>query len=872
MQLKNFKGVFDTIEAVYEEYPQGGTTGDYIILDGRVKEWNLALGERGDWDDPVITEQTPVRTTETIYGDLEVHHDLTVGGILNAKLIRGRNAFRGVYADEASLNRLCPNPSVGEWAMVFAYTTVPPTQEEPASSSEPAEPQQEEPANSSETTEPTPIEERTVGDNALFVGYIFICEEGGTWKSTGFTGGYDGTFEALQHEEEERKAADNALGQAIQAEIGRAQEEESILQGNINAEQTRAEKEERILQENIDKTRRETDEAISKITPIQIYGNVINAADEEDLTNVNEGDTGVLKFKDRSYNPLTHNGMGKVILRKNIVDGNNILTQDMLYKGEVGSRVPNTKTVFVIRYDYSLNGQTITIPDNCVLEFEGGSLSNGTVICEDTLLYSIRDKEEVLSNILLKGYYRWFLSQARNQNYDPISCSGLGRVYLRKTPTYVFEPWVSVRTNGIVYLMHYDRSSNTLYGIYDSETGKGLILLNNLVTEKENYDPSGLPEEAQGNYLGYTEDDSIYTVTLPDESTITSSELNQTRVYRYEDGGTIMENVLTQNMINKPNTIYHIQYDFDLNGQTITIPENCVLEFEGGSLSNGTVIGNNTEILSSIICLYNIFVQGAFKNNKIFARWFFWNDDYDGDELLINNLLDSGHTIIFEQKNYYFKLNNKVLAAGTKLVGDSEFIDFPLNKTVFRVMPKNENTNFLIGLNRDCGLKDITFRYYGGNLDVDVIRLDRYFGYYKVAHFIATLAISLINVTIVNETANSYKGTDVLKPVGIHIKWTDIDDYNGEYLIDGEEPIVGCSTCNVPFSNISINRFRYGIYFELGEANNNNLGLWFNSWNFDDIYIACAIGVFFKQVNEEANIGEPCSILAIKLQLDHYHN
>jgi hypothetical protein len=59
----------------------------------------------------------------------------------------------------------------------------------------------------------------------------------------------------------------------------------------------------------------------------------------------------VLKFKDKAYAPLIYSGMGKVYLRKNIIDGVNILTQDMLYKNESGSRVPNTNTIFIIQYD-----------------------------------------------------------------------------------------------------------------------------------------------------------------------------------------------------------------------------------------------------------------------------------------------------------------------------------------------------------------------------------------------------------------------------------------------------------------------------------------------------------------------------------------
>lgn len=80
-----------------------------------------------------------------------------------------------------------------------------------------------------------------------------------------------------------------------------------------------------------------------------------------------------------------YNGMGRVKLVKNMVNTGtdlepvmvNTLTQDMFYKGAVGSRVPNTNTIFVIQYDYVL-AENITIPDGCVLQFDGGSVKNGT--------------------------------------------------------------------------------------------------------------------------------------------------------------------------------------------------------------------------------------------------------------------------------------------------------------------------------------------------------------------------------------------------------------------------------------------------------------------------------------------------------------
>ena len=74
-------------------------------------------------------------------------------------------------------------------------------------------------------------------------------------------------------------------------------------------------------------------------------------------------------------------------------------------------------------------------------------------------------------------------------------------------------------------------------------------------------------------------------------------------------------------MINEPNTIYEIRYDFDLNGAEITIPENCVLKFNGGSLRKGTLKNDVTiNNISSKQILYD--VNLTISNNTVFAEWF----------------------------------------------------------------------------------------------------------------------------------------------------------------------------------------------------------------------------------------------------------
>ena len=110
----------------------------------------------------------------------------------------------------------------------------------------------------------------------------------------------------------------------------------------------------------------------------QLIGNksITNLPDEEDIT-VTDNQT--LKLKDKEYAPKDYSGMGRVYLRKHYVNGVNTLTQHMMRK-------PNT--IYIIQYDYCLAGQTIEVPENCVLDFQGGSLRNGSLVLDNTYIVS----------------------------------------------------------------------------------------------------------------------------------------------------------------------------------------------------------------------------------------------------------------------------------------------------------------------------------------------------------------------------------------------------------------------------------------------------------------------------------------------------
>lgn len=131
-------------------------------------------------------------------------------------------------------------------------------------------------------------------------------------------------------------------------------------------------------------------------------GTINNLADDEDLVSVDKGESlSVLKFADRAYNPGIYVGMGYKILRRNIIDGKNILTQDM---------VNQPHTIYVVQYDFDLDGAQITIPENCILKFDGGSLNNGKLtsigyvrcINSDTPDYSNELKCDIDNNFVDK--------------------------------------------------------------------------------------------------------------------------------------------------------------------------------------------------------------------------------------------------------------------------------------------------------------------------------------------------------------------------------------------------------------------------------------------------------------------------------------
>lgn len=69
------------------------------------------------------------------------------------------------------------------------------------------------------------------------------------------------------------------------------------------------------------------------------------------------------------------------------------------------------------------------------------------------------------------------------------------------------------------------------------------------------------------------------------------------------------------------NTIYDFQGAIDLQGKDFNVPENCILRFIGGSISNGNINFNNTR-LEGTVSFYNCVFSGQIANDEIDLAWF----------------------------------------------------------------------------------------------------------------------------------------------------------------------------------------------------------------------------------------------------------
>lgn len=196
---------------------------------------------------------------------------------------------------------------------------------------------------------------------------------------------------------------------------------------------------------------------------------IVNQADEEDI---HSDKYGFLKFADKFYDPHTYSGLGRKFLRKHSVNNVNVITQEDFDR-------PNCR--YIIQYDYELQGASITIPENCILDFQGGSFSNGTIVGNHTILNSSLKRIFNL-NIILQGswseefYPEWIGANGDGETDDSLYFQWLANTNIefciRLTNSYYIENTINIdRTTPFILKGNIDRpTSDSKVTIYTNVT------------------------------------------------------------------------------------------------------------------------------------------------------------------------------------------------------------------------------------------------------------------------------------------------------------------------------------------------------------------------------------------------------------------
>ena len=201
----------------------------------------------------------------------------------------------------------------------------------------------------------------------------------------------------------------------------------------------------------------------------------------------------------------------------------------------------------------------------------------------------------------------------KDRVYDPISFSGKGYKILRKN----IQSINIVSTK--ITITEVPSSDGTLsFTINSKETQVAVSETTDNTTELVAQKVATALQDSMTEY-NVSIDASLITLTRKSSDSVTPSvfSASTTGVVCTITDSTKREfrNILMSNMINQPNTIYEIRYNFDLDGKTITIPNNCVLYFTSGKFYNGSISMDNT-IVSTLYedVLSEVNISGSYYN------------------------------------------------------------------------------------------------------------------------------------------------------------------------------------------------------------------------------------------------------------------
>lgn len=236
----------------------------------------------------------------------------------------------------------------------------------------------------------------------------------------------------------------------------------------------------------------------------------------------------------------------------------------------------------------------------------------------------------------------------KDNEYAPTVFSGLGRKYLRKNIVNTYKTSLNDITANVSKTDGYYWNFSDGVGAIASKVSRfSLGYLQIDAKAGEEYIISGSYTSVYGKYFWACLDSSNKilecgnTIEGNSQEVITSDiviskdctlivnlviylnpEYSVKKIVKSDTKSDI--NILNSSLFKKENTIYYIKYDYDINNGIVELPNNSVLFFIGGSIKNGTIVGNNSSIYT--IKNYNILndcsVKGTWNTSNWYAEWF----------------------------------------------------------------------------------------------------------------------------------------------------------------------------------------------------------------------------------------------------------
>ncbi|MUH35606.1 hypothetical protein D9O36_07125 [Zobellia amurskyensis] len=160
-------------------------------------------------------------------------------------------------------------------------------------------------------------------------------------------------------------------------------------------------------------------------------------------------------------------------------------------------------------------------------------------------------------------------------------------------------------------------------------------------------------------------------------------------------------------------SVWEIRYDFDLAGQTIILPENITIRFNGGILGNGTVRGDESiiETTTENQIFDALDLEGSFKTEYLKPQWFGASMDGENDdrEDFVETLTEAEniHAKVLVDRDMFLDLEE----TGKKSIflEDNTWIEGANDANI--VINSLMSPAFFIVLTKDITIKNITFLY-----------------------------------------------------------------------------------------------------------------------------------------------------------------